>query len=361
MDEARADFEKARVDIIYEAIEYFEERSLASRFVDVIRARLIKALDRTSMFSGLTLLSTARTTSPTPLTAQQTDELSLLDWICELFHAAHTMCDEDNNIDNLNSTSQPETSPGTAAPNNTPATAGIRVFCSLIPALIKRRFATHPRYTAILELFLQAEMNMSLGQVADMQTAAHDVGTAGIDPHSWEVYEFMVEQTTTFPAFYLPIVLALEYLQVATEQIKKQVKHILQPIGIYVQIRNEVRGAGLLGDVQSDRERIGTRTSVGNSNARNAIAGNKCNWLIMHALDRADKDQKVCLLETYGRKDAGAIDAVIGVYKELDLERVFRDYEGKAHRQIQSVIDGLDEGLGLRKELFRALFDGVKR
>ncbi|RDW63057.1 uncharacterized protein DSM5745_10168 [Aspergillus mulundensis] len=338
MDKARADFEDARVDIIYEATEYLTDSNLAPQFIEIMQTCLTEALNKTSPLPGQTVLYTARTTSRTPLTASQTTELSLLGWLCALFHAAYPT------RDSITTTSDPRMQRGVGMANDT------GVLRPLIYALLKKTFRTHPRYTNILELFLQAEMNVSMGQVSDTYSATQDIAAVGTDPRSWEVYEFMVEHSGTYPSWYMPIVLALEYLETATSQNKAQVRDVLGPIGLYVQIRNEVY------DVVRDEG----DSRACNNGAGNGIAANKCGWLIMHALDRADVRQKGVLLENYGRKERGAVETVIGVYKELDLERVFSDYEEKAHRLIQSGIDGIDEGLGLRKQVFRGLFEVLK-
>lgn len=82
------------------------------------------------------------------------------------------------------------------------------------------------------------------------------------------------------------------------------------------------------------------------------IQDNKCSWLINQALARASPEQMAVLevskltfnwnnilKENYGRNDPAKVDKVKQIYKELDLEKVYRDYEQSSFAEIQHMID----------------------
>ena len=56
--------------------------------------------------------------------------------------------------------------------------------------------------------------------------------------------------------------------------------------------------------------------------------------------------------ECYGRKDGRAEGEVKRVYRELELERVYVEYEQKAVGEIKGMIEKVDEGEGLKRSVF---------
>jgi farnesyl diphosphate synthase len=57
------------------------------------------------------------------------------------------------------------------------------------------------------------------------------------------------------------------------------------------------------------------------------IQDNKCSWLVVQALKRATPQQKKLLKDNYGKWDDKCVARVKDLYKELQLEKLFRDYD----------------------------------
>lgn len=70
------------------------------------------------------------------------------------------------------------------------------------------------------------------------------------------------------------------------------------------------------------------------------IQDNKCSWLVVQAMARASPAQQDVLRAHYGQDNEESIAAVKAVYRELDLEAVFREFEDKAHAALIAEING---------------------
>jgi farnesyl diphosphate synthase len=76
----------------------------------------------------------------------------------------------------------------------------------------------------------------------------------------------------------------------------------------------------------------------------------KCSWLFVTAVQRCNPDQKKYLLANYGVNEPTKIEAVKGLYKELELEEVYHNYEEQTYNLICTHIQQMN--VELPKGLF---------
>ena len=207
---------------------------------------------------------------------------------------------------------------------------------SSIYLILKKYFRTHPAYIDLVELFHEVTFQTELGQLCDLITAPED--HVDLNNFSMEKYTFIVIYKTAYYSFYLPVALALYYLQLATPSNLKQAHDILIPLGEYFQIQDDYLDA--FGD-PSVIGKIGTD-----------IKDNKCGWLINQALLTCTPQQREILDANYGRKDDAAEAKVKDVFHELDLQTVYQNYEESRVGEIKQMIAAVDESEGLKKEVF---------
>jgi farnesyl diphosphate synthase len=207
---------------------------------------------------------------------------------------------------------------------------------SSIYILLRKHFRTHPAYGDFLELFHETTYQTEIGQLCDLLTAPEDhVDLAAFSPAK---HSFIVIYKTAYYSFYLPVALALHYLQLATESNLRQALEILIPLGEYFQVQDDFL------DAYGAPEVIG---KIGTD-----IQDNKCSWLINQALERASPTQRTVLDECYGRKDEAKEAQVKTIFEQLKLDEVYHAYEEKVVGEIQDKIGHLDESQGLKKEVF---------
>ena len=86
-------------------------------------------------------------------------------------------------------------------------------------------------------------------------------------------------------------------------------------------------------DCYGDPERIG---KIGTD-----IRDNKCSWLINKALAECTSAQRKTLEANYAKKDPKCEAKVKEIFKKLDLESKFKQYEEEAHAQLVAKIDAI--------------------
>jgi farnesyl diphosphate synthase len=209
--------------------------------------------------------------------------------------------------------------------------------------ILKKQFRSHPAYIDIVELFHETTWQTELGQLCDLITAPED--KVDLDNFSMEKYMFIVTYKTAYYSFYLPVALALLYLQLATPENLQQAHDILIPLGQYFQVQDDYL------DAYGDPEVIG---KIGTD-----IQDNKCSWIVNQALQRCNAEQRKLLDTCYGRKDAALEAKVKELFKELDLETVYKEYEEKTVGEIKTKIAAVDESQGLQKEVFEAFLGKI--
>ena len=209
--------------------------------------------------------------------------------------------------------------------------------------ILKKRFRSHPAYVDLIELLNEVTFQTELGQMCDLITAPED--NVDLNNFSLDKFNFIVVYKTAYYSFYLPFALALHYLQLATPQNLKQAHDILIPMGQYFQAQDDYL------DAYGDPSVIG---KIGTD-----IQDNKCSWLVNQALVRASPEQRQILDENYGRKNSETEAKVKALYREMELEKVYLDFEEKSVSDLKAQIDGIDESEGLKKEAFQSFLNKI--
>lgn len=214
---------------------------------------------------------------------------------------------------------------------------------SAIYTLLKKYFKSHPRYVDFLELFHEVTFQTEMGQLCDLLTAPED--KVDLDNFSMDKYTFIVIYKTAYYSFYLPVALAMYMLDIATPENLKQAEDILIPLGEYFQVQDDYL------DNFGRPEHIG---KIGTD-----IQDNKCSWLVNKALSMVTPEQRKTLEENYGRKDRAKEAVIKQLYDELKLEDHYKQYEEERVGEIRNMIDAIDEGKGLKKQVFEAFLGKI--
>lgn len=212
-----------------------------------------------------------------------------------------------------------------------------------IYALLKKHFRYHAAYADIVDLFHTTTFQTEVGQLCDLLTAPEDHVDLG--RFSPQKHHFIVVYKTAYYSFYLPVALAMHFLQVATPDNLRNAEKILIPLGEYFQVQDDYL------DVYGSPETIG---KVGTD-----IQDNKCSWIINQALQRASPEQRKILDENYGRKNMEMEKKCKAVFEELNMEQVYFDYEEKVVAEIRGKIAQINECAGLKKSVFESFLGKI--
>ena len=182
---------------------------------------------------------------------------------------------------------------------------------SSIYILLRKHFRRERCYLDLLELFHDIAFKTELGQTCDLLTAPED--HVDLASFSMDKYAFIVVYKTAWYSFYLPVALALQLLDLATQRNQRHARDILIPLGEYFQVQDDYL------------DNFGAPETIGKIGTD--IQDNKCSWLVNQALQRASPAQRKTLEGNYGRKDAAKEKEVKRVFAELKLDDVYHAYE----------------------------------
>lgn len=292
------------------------------------------------MNRGMSVPDTGSILLGRPLTKEELKHLSVLGWLTELLQAFFLVSDDimDGSITRRG---QPcwyrQEGVGMIAINDA------FMLESAIYVILKKYFRSHPAYADFLEIFHETTWQTELGQLCDLITAPED--NVDLNNFSMEKYTFIVKYKTAYYSFYLPVALALHYLQVASPKNLKQCEDILIPLGEYFQIQDDYLDA------------FGSPETIGKIGTD--IQDNKCSWLVNQALTMVTPQQRKLLDEAYGRKDSALEAKVKALYNDLKLQQHYLKFEEERVGHLRKQIGSVDESEGLKKEIFSAFLEKI--
>lgn len=217
------------------------------------------------------------------------------------------------------------------------------IFESSIYRLLYNHFRDHPYYISCLHLFLNVNRRTVLGQSLDLTTSNNDITTFDM-----KRYSAIVKYKTSYYSLFLPVALGMRMCGYNDEEVIRQARTILLEIGHYFQVQDDYL------DCFGDSEITG---KIGTD-----IQDGKCSWLIVVAMQRANKAQKAELIECYGSMDPVKVKRVKEIYQELKVPKIFKTYEEEFYEDIQTHINQLSGGKENKKlppQLFQTFVNKI--
>lgn len=211
-----------------------------------------------------------------------------------------------------------------------------------IYAILKTHFRKEPYYLQLLELFHEVTYQTSTGQMLDLITAP--VGTVDLTRYTMEAYMRIVTYKTAYYTFYLPVACAMHMAGLQDEEAFDTARRICLKMGQFFQIQDDYL------DCYGDPEVIG---KVGTD-----IEDNKCSWLVVQALMIASEEEKQVLENHYGKSDGESVAKVKKLYKELELEAKYKEYEQRTYGELVNEINKQNH---LPKAVFEQLLAKIYR
>ena len=213
---------------------------------------------------------------------------------------------------------------------------------SYVFTMLRKHFGKEDYYLQLLELFIQVIQQTEFGQLLDLTSQDEDSDDIDLDKFTLERYKKIVKYKTAFYTFYLPVAIGMITSGVQKKEAYDIAQTICCQMGEYFQVQDDYL------DCYGDPKVIG---KVGTD-----IQDNKCSWLVVQALDRVTPKQRKVLEENYGQWNDKKVDKVKALYKELDLGKVFADYEEQSYKIIQ---DELDKVTLMPRDVFELLLKKI--
>ncbi|XP_055917258.1 farnesyl pyrophosphate synthase [Eupeodes corollae] len=192
--------------------------------------------------------------------------------------------------------------------------------------ILKNHFRQSEAYADLLDLFHEVIFITTCGQSLDLLTANKDISSFTMDK-----YKSIVANKTAYYSFYLPFALAMHLAGFKDAEAFRQAKTILLEMGHFYQVQDDFLDCFGNPEVTG---KLGTD-----------IQDNKCSWLAVVCMQRANDDQKKIMAECYGKNDPAKIARVKQLYKELGLPNTYATYEEESYNMIKTHIQQTSRGV----------------
>ncbi|XP_022224609.2 farnesyl pyrophosphate synthase [Drosophila obscura] len=193
-------------------------------------------------------------------------------------------------------------------------------------AILKMHFSHLDCYVALMELFHEITYITTCGQSLDQLNSNRSVSEFTMDN-----YKSIVDNKTAYYSFYLPFAVALHLAGYKDAEAFRQSKTILLEMGHFFQVQDDFLDCFGNPEVTG---KIGTD-----------IQDNKCSWLAVVAMQRANAEQKKIMIDCYGNEDPVKVERVKELYKELGLPTTFATFEEESYNMIKTHIQQTSRGV----------------
>eukprot|EP01023_Acetabularia_acetabulum_P035297 TRINITY_DN3328_c0_g1_i1.p1 TRINITY_DN3328_c0_g1~~TRINITY_DN3328_c0_g1_i1.p1 ORF type:complete len:295 (-),score=22.30 TRINITY_DN3328_c0_g1_i1:219-1103(-) len=194
---------------------------------------------------------------------------------------------------------------------------------SCIYRILYINFSHQANYTQLLDLFHEATHLTALGQLLDLNTAPP--GKIDLSRFTMDTYMSIVTHKTAYYSFYLPVACGMVLSGITNSESFAEAKRILVKMGQFFQIQDDYL------DCFGAPEAIG---KIGTD-----IEDNKCSWLVCQAMQLATEEQKQIIRDNYGQKASDKVNIIKQVYNELQLEKVYHEYEESSYQELCAEIE----------------------
>ena len=195
---------------------------------------------------------------------------------------------------------------------------------------LTQHFASHPQYTAIVQLYQQVSLATQMGQMLDL--TSQPLGrreTAILHSFNLPMYIRIVTHKTALYTFDLPLAAGLLLTNFSDPTALQHVKQIAVELGIKFQIQDDYL------DCFGRPEVIG---KIGTD-----IKDHKCSWLVVKAMEamhsRGDQEGMAVLEANYGWDDDEKERRIKELYERLGLTAVFEAQEKESYERIRAMVE----------------------
>ncbi len=214
--------------------------------------------------------------------------------------------------------------------------------------LLHHRLLANKHLTHLLDqLFRKTMLETQFGQMIDLELTK-DVSVLK-DVYTLKRYETIAKYKTSYYTFYFPYASALYFCGYDDTKITEDNKDLFlfyncEQIAVRLGINFQIVDDYL--DVYGDYEVMG---KIGSD-----IEDFKCSWLLVQAIKLSNGKQYKLLQENYGKDNKQCIAKIKELYQELNLRKVYDEWEKKAHKELLVAIKSIQV---LPLEMFTIIID----
>ncbi|XP_005182435.1 uncharacterized protein LOC101895546 [Musca domestica] len=271
----------------------------------------------------LTVLTYKNLVKSEDLTTENIKRAQILGWCIEILHSFFLLYDD---VMDNSSTRRGQTCWHKVPQVGLIALNDALMMENALYSLLKKHFRSLDSYIDLIELFHEITFITTCGQSLDLLNANNDVLS-----FSMEKYNATVANKTAYYTFYLPFALAMHLAGIKDPEAFRQSKTILLEMGHFFQVQDDFL------DCFGNPEITG---KIGTD-----IQDNKCSWLAVVCMQRANEEQKQIMLDCYGQNDPEKTQKVKNLYKSLGLPNTYAIYEEESYNMIKTHIQQTSRGV----------------
>lgn len=207
--------------------------------------------------------------------------------------------------------------------------------------ILEKHFSNSPYFNDLVKLFCKTMLRTTIGQCLDVKSSAKPGEIPDLNQFTLNKYMTIIDHKTAFYSFSAPIRLGMILTGLLDPIIHEKADVILRRMGQFFQVQDDYLDC--FGDPMI-MGKIGTDIEEG-----------KCCWPIVTALSIANQKQRAILEQNYARRDAHNAEAVKQVYRELNIDSIYKQYELDSIAELKAQIDQFTEDTRLPGEIFYSL------
>ncbi|PWY75273.1 farnesyl pyrophosphate synthetase [Aspergillus sclerotioniger CBS 115572] len=344
-------FESIFPTVLEDALSYAKSIHTPPEALSWLRKNITHNTTSGKHLRGLLIPNTYARTLSRPLTSPEYTLAAKLGWLVEFLQASFLVPDDIEDHDTFRR-GKPSwhAIPGVGLKAINDAALLQSIVYSLLKRYLKGKSGW---YVDVVELFQEVVFRTELGQMVDLvsvtsRSSRGRDGKGGVHGLTKGKCETIARMKTAYYSVYAPVAVGLYLGGVATGENLERMRGIAVRLGMYYQVQDDYL------DSFGERGRLGKE--VGRD-----IKDGKCSWLIVEALKMVDAGQRAVLEEWYGQGEGEGVERVQGVFREVGMERAFREFEEGVIGEVRRDVEGIDESSGLRKGIFVDIIDIMYR
>lgn len=207
--------------------------------------------------------------------------------------------------------------------------------------ILKKHFVNCAYFNELVQLLFDTMLRTTLGQCLDLKSSAKPGEVPDLDKFTLDKYNAIIDHKTAFYSFSAPVRLGMILSGLVDQQIHDQADVILRRMGQFFQVQDDYLDC--FGDPLV-MGKIGTDIEEG-----------KCCWPIVTALSIANNSQRTILEQNYARKEKQNVEAVKKVYRDMNLEELYKQYEVETVLELRGLIDKFSNETQIPGEIFYSM------
>jgi farnesyl diphosphate synthase len=204
--------------------------------------------------------------------------------------------------------------------------------------ILKKHFTNRAYFNDLVILLNDTMLRTTLGQCLDLKSSAKPGEIPDLSRFTQDKYDAIIDHKTAFYSFSAPVRLGMILSGLVDPHIHHKADVILRRMGQFFQVQDDYLDC--FGDPLV-MGKIGTDIEEG-----------KCCWPIVTALSLANEKQRATLEQNYARKDKQNVEAVKRIYRELNIEAIYKTFEINIVLELRGLIDDFSKETKIPSEIF---------